>query len=449
MDKNLSALCQVQVPRYTSYPTAPHFSTAVDDATYRQWLEEIDRDTGLSLYLHVPFCTALCHYCGCHTKVVNRQEPIRSYGKLLEDEIALVAESAGRGLAVRHIHWGGGTPSLMPADAFAAIVAALHRSFDLSDVTEHAIELDPRTVTDDLASRLAAVGVNRASLGVQEFSQHVQKEIGRHQPFGIVTSAMKALRKAGIEAINFDLMYGLPAQTLHDVKRTAALTAELAPSRIAVFGYAHVPWFRKNQKLIDESLLPDSEARFEQAEMAASVLERAGYVRIGVDHFARPDDPLAVAAGSGTLARNFQGYTTDRASALIAFGASAIGRLPRGYVQNTPSMSDYRKRIEAGRFATVRGIPVSEDDRLRGAVIERLMCDFDVDLDAAAMAFDRRPEDIQPDPNGIARLRDQGLIEFDGHVLRMTPTGRPFVRLAAAAFDTYLKTEGGRHSAAV
>lgn len=449
MDQSLSSLCQERVPRYTSYPTAPHFGPDVGPQDYADWLADLDTAQPVSLYMHVPFCTALCHYCGCHTKVVNKPDVIASYGALLEAELGLVGDHIGRRQAVSHIHWGGGTPSLMPAGAFAAIVEAMQRHFTFAESLEHAIELDPRTVDSDLAKRLAAAGVNRASFGVQEFSQRVQTHIGRRQPFGVVVKAMTALRNVGIDAINFDLMYGLPAQTLHDVKRTAALTVELAPARIALFGYAHVPWFRKNQQLIDETLLPDAEARFDQAEQAASVLTGAGYVRIGIDHFARPDDPLTIAAGSGEMARNFQGYTTDAAPALMGLGASSIGRLPGGYIQNAPDMITYRKRIEGGELATVRGKTLCDEDRVRGAVIERLMCDFGVDLDRMAIDLDCPRRFLRPTESRLSSLRDKGLLDYDGHILKMTHKGRPFVRLAAAAFDAYLEDGAARHSEAV
>ncbi|MCB1491463.1 MAG: oxygen-independent coproporphyrinogen III oxidase [Rhodobiaceae bacterium] len=449
MDKTLSDLCRERVPRYTSYPTAPHFKPDVGPQTYAQWLEALQDDTPLSLYLHVPFCTALCHYCGCHTKVVNKPEVIASYGDLLIREIRLVRERIGHALPVTHIHWGGGTPSLMPAETFRAIAGEIRDAFNSRPGMEHAIELDPRTVDAALSERLAEVGINRASLGVQDFSPHVQELIGRRQPYGVVAAAVSNLRNAGITAVNFDLMYGLAGQTTRDVRRTATLAIELNPSRIALFGYAHVPWFRKNQQLIDESQLPKSRERFNQAEEAAEVLTKAGYVRIGIDHFARPDDPMAIAAGAGALARNFQGYTTDSADVLLGFGASSIGRLPQGHVQNTPDMMKYRQAIEAGDFATVRGLRFAPEDRARGAIIERLMCDFSVDLDRIAHDLHCSDRMVQPKRDRLDDLCNRGLAEFDGHVLKMTDRGRPFVRLAAAAFDTYLEADHARHSEAV
>ncbi|MEM6665674.1 MAG: oxygen-independent coproporphyrinogen III oxidase [Pseudomonadota bacterium] len=449
MEKSLASLCNQRVPRYTSYPTAPHFGNDVDGGVYGTWLSRLGASEALSLYLHVPFCRTLCHYCGCHTKVSNKADRIASYGDLLVREMETVARFLGGKRPLTHIHWGGGTPSLMPADAFMQIVQAIRTHFDATSMREHAMELDPREVTPQLAELLAAVGINRASLGVQEFSPLVQRAIGRLQPVGTVANAMKALNSAGITRINFDLMYGLPMQTTRDVRRTAALAVQLAPSRIALFGYAHVPWFARNQKLIDEKTLPNTEERFEQAEAAAAILEQSGYVRIGLDHYALPDDEIAVALGTGALARNFQGYTTDTAKSLIGLGSSSISRVPKGYAQNTPDMAAYRRIVEAGELPVTRGRAFSDDDLVRGAVIERLMCDMRVDLDGVAADFGVDRTALQPNSEPLTSLTENGLAEFDGHVLTMTERGRPFVRMAAASFDAYMANSGARHSQAV
>jgi len=450
MDTSLSSFCARRVPRYTSYPTAPHFGGTVDGEQFGHWLGALPDEANVSLYLHVPFCKALCHYCGCHTKVTNHVEPIAAYGRLLVKEVETVARHIGaRRLNVTHIHWGGGTPSMMPADAFEEILAAIGKAFNLGRLEEHAIELDPRTVTRPLAQMLMRAGVNRASLGVQDFTPRVQKEIGRPQPFGVVVDATRHLRDAGIADINFDLMYGLPAQTARDLRRTATLAAALKPSRLALFGYAHVPWFKKNQQLIDETLLPNAEARLEQAEGAAEALRQAGYVRIGLDHYAHPDDRLAKAFGHGVLSRNFQGYTTDSAPALIGMGVSSISKVPTGYAQNTPDFVAYRRHVEAGELPTCRGVVFSEDDRVRGAVIERLMCDMRVDLDDVAGSYGVASTTLQPENTGLEELSSEGLVQFDGHVLTVTERGRPFVRIAAALFDSYLANDAARHSEAV
>jgi len=437
------------VPRYTSYPTAPHFSSAVGADTALRWLEDTPADEPLSLYLHVPFCRQMCLYCGCHTKVVRRSEPVEAYAEVLLREIGLVADALGGRRPVRHIHWGGGTPSLMPEAAFARIVEAIGTRFDLGPLREHAIELDPRTVTPRLARQLAAAGVDRASFGVQDFAPHVQAAIGRIQPPAVVAAAAEALRAAGIERIAFDLMYGLPAQSVADAVETARTALALGPVRIALFGYAHVPWFKTHQKLIDEASLPGAGERLAQADAAAAVLTGAGFVPIGLDHFALPGDPLALAAADGTLRRNFQGYTDDQAPCLIGLGVSSIGRLPAGFVQNAPDMGAYVRAIESGTLATSRGLELSADDLLRGEIIERLMCDLVVDAAAIARSHGVEPFAFEPAFEELRPLARDGLVEIEGYRLSVTERGRPFVRIAAAAFDAYLPRSAARHSRAV
>ncbi len=436
-------LAEQAVPRYTSYPTAPHFSAEIGPEIYAGWLSALSPDATLSLYLHVPYCAKLCLYCGCHTKIVQRRDPVESYADALAQEIARVAALAGRH-KVTSIHWGGGTPSMLGATRLAGLAGQIATAFDLSDVPEHAIEIDPRQCDGEFVGALAAVGVNRASLGVQEFSPRVQEAIGRVQPFGQVASAVAALRSAGIEALNFDLMYGLPHQSVSDLQHTIGLASTLKPNRIALFGYAHVPWFKTHQRMLDATALPGASERLAQAESARKMLISLGYVSIGFDHFARPDDNLAKAAAAGRLHRNFQGYTTDNADALIAFGASAIGRLPQGFVQNASDIAGYKRAIEAGHLATAKGKALSIDDSLRARIIERLMCDFTVDLDAFS-----ENQDFADAFAALAPLAHEHLVIVDGRRIAVTEAGRPFVRLVASAFDAYLARGTARHSRAV
>ncbi len=435
------------VPRYTSYPTAPNFSPAVDAVVYRSWLAGLPSEATLSLYLHVPFCRELCHYCGCHTKATLRDEPIEAYAQRLAEEIALVANQTGR-RRVTHIHWGGGTPSILDADLLEFIADDLAQRFDLSALREHAIELDPRYLTRPLAQALRGIGVNRASLGVQDFSAHVQQAAGRIQPFETVKNAVDLLNEAGIDRLNIDLMYGLPKQTVSDVRQTATLAHTLKPQRVAVFGYAHVPWFRPQQRLIDQSDLPSSPERLAQAEAAHETLVQFGYQPVGLDHYAQPDDQLA--ANSGRLQRNFQGYTDDDADALIGLGASAISRLPQGFAQNAPAVGNYSRAVAEGKLATVKGIVLSDDDRLRGNIIERLMCDMAVDLDAIAdkSGFDIGT-DFSDELDALQPFQENGSVLIDGRRIRITEKGRPYLRLVASAFDTYLPGAKSRHSVAV
>ena len=435
------------VPRYTSYPTAPHFSAAVDAEVYGGWLAALPADATLSLYLHVPFCRELCHYCGCHTKATLRDEPIRAYAQSLAQEIALVADHAGE-RQVTHMHWGGGTPSILDCDLLKFITEALARDFDLSTMREHAIELDPRYLTRTLAQALRDIGVSRASLGVQDFSEHVQRAAGRIQPFETVRQAVDTLHEVGIDRINIDLMYGLPKQSVADVQRTVALAHSLGPQRVAVFGYAHVPWFRPQQRLISDADLPSSAERLAQAQAAHEALVQFSYRPVGLDHYAKSDDMLV--AQGGRVMRNFQGYTDDNADALIGLGASAISRLPQGFAQNQPAVGNYSRAVGAGKLATVKGIELSADDRLRAHIIERLMCDMAVDLDAAAGAtgYDSAT-DFSGELASLQPFQDSGSVEIDGRRIRITESGRPYMRLVASVFDTYLAQAKSRHSVAV
>ena len=436
------ALAERNVPRYTSYPTAPHFSAAVTPARYRQWLEALPRAANLSLYIHVPFCEELCHYCGCNTRAVRKRGPVDAYAEELLKEIALLRLLEGRRLT--HLHWGGGTPSILGPRWLRSIAEALAAQFDLSDLKEHAIELDPRRIDPALVRALKAIGVTRASLGVQDTSEDVQRQIGRIQPFALVERAAGWLRDAGIRDLNIDLMYGLPGQTVAHVRDSAARAAALAPQRLALFGYAHVPWFKTHQRLIDEAKLPGVSERLEQAQAAAETLAAAGYEAVGLDHFALPGDSLSLAARTNRLRRNFQGYTVDEADALIGLGASAIGKLPQGFAQNAPDLGGYTRALAAGEFPIVKGLALSDDDRLRGAMIERLMCDLELDLAAfgAAARFAAEIEQLQP-------LAEAGFLVRDGDRIVMTSAGRPYVRIAAAAFDAWLAAGQKRHSIAV
>jgi oxygen-independent coproporphyrinogen-3 oxidase len=442
------ALAERAVPRYTSYPTAPHFHAGVDAETYGARLAALPSRATLSLYLHVPFCAEMCWYCGCHTKIARRPEPVDAYRAALGREVGIVA-GLTPARRVQRIHWGGGTPSQLRGAGLAAVVEEIARRFDLSDLDEHAIELDPRHVDRALADDLARLGVTRVSLGVQDLSPHVQAAIGRVQPFAQVAETLQHIRAAGIGAASLDLMYGLPRQTVGDVERSTRLAASLRPDRVSAFGYAHVPWMKSHQRLIADETLPDIETRLEQAEMIRDVLMAEGYVALGLDHFARWDDPLAVAARAGRLARNFQGYTDDRADALLGLGASAIGRTVAGYVQNAPDIGGYRRAVESGRPATVRGYTLDADDRLRAAIIEQVMCAGEVDVAAVARDHGLPPDSLDGDLAGLDDLEAVGIVVRRGRQLEVTPAGALLVRLVAAAFDAHGKAATARHAPAV
>ncbi|WP_417680976.1 oxygen-independent coproporphyrinogen III oxidase [Roseibium sp.] len=442
------------VPRYTSYPTAPHFHSGITDEVYAGWLEKLGPTDTLSLYLHVPYCREICHYCGCHTKATRQEAPLAAYAQTLGQELELIAGHLNSPGPVKHIHWGGGTPSLLPEDSLRDLSGLMRVLFDFAPDMEHAIELDPRVVGASLAHTLVEIGVNRASLGVQDFDPEVQKAIGRIQPYKIVEQATGYLRAAGLENLNFDLMYGLPAQTTDTIRDTVARTVDLKPGRVALFGYAHVPWMKKHQKLIDETILPSPAERLELAEVARRDLIDAGYVAIGLDHFAREDDSMAIAVRNGDLRRNFQGYTTDQGEQLIGAGVSSIGRLTQGYVQNIPDVGNWRRSILAGKLPVARGLALSKDDLLRGRIIEQLMTDYRCDLQAVCRSYGVSVATLKDSIAALDELVSDGLVSLeDDNVVRITHAGQPYVRLAAAAFDAYLadshEKTGARHSMAV
>lgn len=438
-----------RLPRYTSYPTAPHFSDAVGPDAYGEWLAALAPATKTSLYLHVPFCRSMCWYCGCHTTVALRDAPILDYLDVLRREIALVADQLAAPLDVRHVHFGGGTPTILTPADFSALVALLRQRFAIAPTAEIAVEIDPRRLTRAMAEALAGSGVNRASLGVQSFDPHVQKAINRIQSVEQTASIVSDLRQAGVGSFNFDLIYGLPKQTVRSCIDTVEQCLALRPDRFSVFGYAHVPDFKKHQRRIHEADLPGSSERRDQAEAMAESLVAAGYVRIGLDHFARPDDAMARASAAGTLHRNFQGYTTDGCEALLGFGASAIGRLPQGYVQNEVVIGRYRERVAQGTLPTAKGYRLSAEDRLRAELIERLMCDFEVDIKAVCARHGRSPDDLAPSVPRLRALADDGVVRFDGCRVSMPEASRLLVRKAASAFDAYLDKPARRFSRAV
>lgn len=444
-----AAKYDLRVPRYTSYPTAPHFGPAVTAEVYQRWLGALDPAAPLSLYVHIPFCDEMCWFCGCWTKIVKRYEPVRSYLDALAGEIALIAGALPARMAVRHLHFGGGSPTMLTPQDWLAVTADLGRRFAFAEEAEIAVELDPRDASEDYIAALAQAGVTRASIGVQDFDAEVQKEINRHQPFAVVEQVVGWLRAHGIGDINLDLMYGLPRQTESKVEAMVDLALQLAPARVALFGYAHVPWMKSHQKLIDETTLPTADDRLRQFAVASARLTAAGYRPIGLDHFARPDDGLSRALSAGRLRRNFQGYTADDAPILIGLGASAIGNLPQGYVQNVQPLADYRRAIAAGRLPTARGIALSTDDRLRRTIIEELMCGLSVDLDAVCAAHGTPVEMLSLEKERLAPLVADGLMKIDAGRITVTEAGRPFVRIIAAAFDTYLQPGRAQHSRAV
>jgi len=437
------------VPRYTSYPTAPHFHEGVDAGVCLRWLEMLPADATLSLYAHIPFCDTLCWFCGCNTKITRQYQPVASYLKVLDTEIAAIARTVPRDAKVRHIHLGGGSPTILSAADLSRLMDTMRRRFNLAEDLEFAVEIDPRGLDRARIDALAEAGLTRVSIGVQDFDPKVQARINRIQTVDETRAVIDAFRDHGVASLNIDAIYGLPGQHEAELIETLTEVLRMRPDRIALFGYAHVPWMKRHQMMIRQADLPGVTERHNQAELAAAFLADHGYTRIGIDHFAQPHDALAAAAREGRLRRNFQGYTVDDADALIGLGASSIWRLPQGYAQNAPAIADYSRRVAGGTLAVTKGAVLSEDDRVRAHVIERLMCDLAFRRSEVARRFGAAAQAViaeaallvQADGDGLVRATEDGFV--------ITERGRPFARTIAAHFDAYLAGSQARHSLAV
>ena len=449
MRRDLSAKYDLRVPRYTSYPTAPHFHPGIGPDTYAQWLAGIDPAEELSLYLHIAYCAEMCWFCGCHTKITKRYAPVAAYMDALLGEIELVAKHLPTRMTARHVHFGGGSPTILSPEDFCRTIDTLRSRFIVKPDAEIAVELDPRTADETYVKAMASAGVTRASIGVQDFDPKVQKAINRIQPYDVTANVINWLRQHGVPEINMDLVSGLPHQTVDGLLDTIDKAHGFHPRRIALFGYAHVPWMKKHMRLIPEDTLPDTETRWQQYEQATAKLESLGYVKIGLDHFAAPDDKLALALQEKHLHRNFQGYTTDTADTLIGFGASGIGSLPQGYVANVGEIHFYQDAIRGGKLATARGVAVTDDDRLRRDIIMTLMCDLEIDLDAVCARHGADASQFEAELAAIAPMEEDGLAVVRGRRIIVTDEGRTLVRAVASAFDRYLKKGEQRHSKAV
>jgi oxygen-independent coproporphyrinogen-3 oxidase len=430
------------VPRYTSYPTAAHFNAGIDHAVYADWLSALPGASKLSLYVHIPFCDTLCWFCGCTTKAVQRYAPVASYLPLLYTEIAQVADRLGDSHRVAHLHWGGGSPNILNAADIEALAERLTTAFPLQKNAEFAVEIDPRGLTVEQVDAFVRSGVNRVSIGVQDFSDEVQAAINRMQSFETTKYAVDLFRERGVESINIDLVYGLPHQTLARLDDTLAQVISLHPDRIAVFGYAHLPSRIKHQRQIDNAALPGLAERYASANLAARRLTEAGFVRVGFDHFARPRDALA----AGRIHRNFQGYTTDSADALLGFGPSAIGRLPQGYVQNAVPIADYLRRIGEHGLAAVRGYAFTHDDVMRHFTIERLMCDLAFPAAELRERFGADAAPILAQADALVADDRDGFVEPNGDGFQITERGRMFVRTICAHFDAHDRPGGAQYS---
>ncbi len=450
MDDILLKYANLDVPRYTSYPTAAQFADFPDTSLWEGWLGALDKQASLSAYIHIPFCEKLCWYCGCHTSVPNGYDRATTYVDTLLKEIdqtaPLIATEHGN---VSHLHFGGGTPTYLNGKDIGRIVDKVEEKMGLRSGGEVAIEIDPRTFSRRQGEELAQMGFNRASFGVQDFNLEVQKKINRVQPYEQVEKCVNDLHDVGISSVNFDLIYGLPAQTVESVIETAHQTAALNPSRVAVFGYAHVPWFKKQMKLIKEEDLPGTQERYEQAMAVANVLQEEGYIAVGLDHFVRPDDNMAQALNDGTLRRNFQGYTTDAADAMIGFGVSSISEFPQGFAQGGRDTLSWSNAVNAGRSPVGRGLTISKEDKMRAQIIERLMCDFTVDPIAIAKAHGFDQSTLMNAFDRLKGLESDGMVKMNGFTVTVPQDRKIFVRNVAQAFDAHYVQAPAKHSRAV
>lgn len=437
------------VPRYTSYPTAPHFAPDLGQTMLPEALAGIGSNERISVYVHIPFCDRLCWFCGCHTKHTLKYEPVRTYVSTLVQELRLVSKAIGFKPLTGHVHLGGGSPSILKTDDFSRLGQELRSAFAIDEKTEISVEIDPSDVTIETLSGLTELGITRASIGVQDFDEEVQKAINRPQTFEQTRDVTCALRSIGVRSLNIDALYGLPLQTLPRVAATIEKVVSLSPDRAALFGYAHVPWLKKHQTMIRDEDLPHGIERFRQSQLAGRMLRDAGYQPIGIDHFAKPDDMLAVAARTGHLRRNFQGYTTDSCETLVGIGASSIGSFREGYVQNIVPTAQFAAVVGQGKLTGMRGYRKTQDDHIRGWIIERLMCDFAVSLSELACRYGAAAEPYVRELVDDAKADTQGLCAVDSDWFSICDEARPFARIVASRFDAYLPKSMFRYSKAV
>lgn len=440
-------LFDARVPRYTSYPPAPHFSDKVGPDAFSSWIAALKPGARVSLYVHVPFCRRLCWFCACRTQGVRTDEPLVNYVATLRREIDMLAALLPQDVSVSRLHFGGGTPTLLPPALLNELTTALAQVAPRADDYEFSVEIDPAEIDDARLDALVAAGMNRASVGVQDFDPDIQSAIGREQSYDLTRDAIDAVRARGVQSVNIDMLYGLPFQTAERISDSIQKVLSLAPDRLALYGYAHVPWMSRRQRLVPSDHLPDGEERLDLFHTARELIVWDGYTEIGIDHFARPGDSMAKALADRTLKRNFQGYTADPADALIGLGASSISEFPQGFAQNAPRTADYQEAVRDGRFSTAKGHSFTLDDKMRSALIMELLCFFtlsprkvaaDLGLDASMVEGlvaglpDRFPDMIRRTPEGYALTRD----------------GRNLARVIARQLDAYTRQEN-RHSAAI
>ncbi len=430
-------------PRYTSYPPATEFTEEVGQDHYRERLvNSNERKTPLSLYFHIPFCESGCYYCGCNIIISHRKGIERPYLEKVYKEMDMTSSLLDKDRKVEQLHWGGGTPNYLEPDEIEEFMGEIKKRFAFSEDAEVSIEIDPRYATEDQLRTIKEVGFNRVSMGLQDLDEKVQRAINRVQPYDLMKDSMKKLRDLGFESINLDLIYGLPYQTKDSFERTVDKVIDLSPDRIAVYSFAYVPWVKPIQKYIDPDTLPSAEEKLSILEMVIEKFQDAGYIYIGMDHFARPEDELAVAQREGKLWRNFQGYTTRKGVELIGFGATSIGMLYDSYFQNYKTLRDYNLAVDEDRLPILRGYILNDDDFIRREVIMDIMCNLGVSFSKIEDMFGVRFEDyFERELEDLRSLEEDGLIEVKDGRISILPVGRLLIRNVAMVFDTHLRNK--------
>ncbi|MBV1927108.1 MAG: oxygen-independent coproporphyrinogen III oxidase [Rhodobacteraceae bacterium] len=439
-------LFDAKVPRYTSYPTAPHFSNEMGVDTFAGWIDEIAPGSSISLYIHVPFCRRLCWFCACRTQGTQSDAPVLAYLETLRAELAMLRDRLPEGVTLSRLHWGGGTPTLLSPSMMSDLAGAIAEVAPFAPNAEFSVEIDPNEIDEPRLDALAWAGMTRASIGVQDFNPKIQQAIGRIQGYELTRDAVDMIRARGIASVNADILFGLPHQTRARMTESVQKLLSLNPDRVALYGYAHVPWVARRQIMIQSDTLPTPQERLNLFETARKLFLWDGYAEIGIDHFATADDGLTKARDNGQMRRNFQGYTDDTSDVLIGIGASSISRFPQGYAQNAPATSAHTKAIREGRFSTTRGHVFSGQDKLRARLIESLMCDFRIDRAKITENFDVQPgllDDLFADVDRAF----PDILSITSTGLSIPPDARSLTRMIARSFDAYEMSAQGHSSA--
>ncbi|MFU8882587.1 MAG: oxygen-independent coproporphyrinogen III oxidase [Rhodobacterales bacterium] len=448
MKKQLAklGLFDAKVPRYTSYPTAPHFQNGVGPDHFTNWIKAIPPGSDISLYVHVPFCRRLCWFCACRTQGTQSDAPVAIYLETLKAELTLLKQVLPQGVRLSRLHWGGGTPTLLSPSMMTDLAGAIFDMAPMAPNGEFSVEIDPNEIDAARLDALATAGMNRASIGVQDFDDRIQQTIGRIQSFDITRDAVLAIRERGVTSLNADILFGLPHQSRARITESVQKLLSLSPDRVALYGYAHVPWMAKRQQMIPSDALPTPQERLDLFETARRLFLWDGYAEIGIDHFATQTDGLTVAQKAGKLRRNFQGYTDDPSDVLIGVGASSISKFPQGYAQNAPATGAHTGAIRDGRFSVSKGHVFTAEDKLRGRMIEALMCDFRIDSAELQARFGVSAAEVQQ-MFDRASAEFPGVLDIASGVLSVPMEARPLTRIIARSFDAYDMSKAGHSSA--